>query len=507
MDGQSCNLLITGGYFQLNSPQTEQKAIECVFNYFNLCICVLMSIKVIVSSLRDHYISSATHDTCDILDYPRCHPGTRGSLLERLLTWVKDIDSPIYMCWLYGPAGAGKSAIARSLAEILQSESLLTGSFFFLRMDSKRNSEKALVTTLAQQLAHSVPEIGPYLVMSMVKDSTILSRSFGTQFEELIVNPIVQITTDNYSTWRCALTFIIDGLDECENPKVRRLILKTICGAHPRLRGYVKFLITSRPEDDIQVFYEKTRGEHINRIELLSDPNDVRLYFYDEFDRIKREHTLRATFSQNWPPEDALVKLVENSSGHFIYASTVIKYIENACDRPQKRLEDIINLRSSQNSYEELDGLYNNILSSSRADRMLLVNIFSILLLCGSIDDPYLGDCRAPKNIAKHDRFVESVLSLEAGDVQLALLDLKSLIGLGKPLNIPSKHPRANFDSHRAIAYPDIRVIEFFHKSFSDFLLDPTRSKEFYIDTELACGLVTKGILRLLLNDSNMVEK
>src|SRR6266511_2007450 len=107
-------------------------------------------IKVIVGAFREHYISSATHDNNDILDPPKCHPGTQIYFLNRLSNWVKDTSSLVYTTWLHGPAGAGKSAIAQSLAEILQAKGLLAGSFFFFHMDLKHNSEKPLIVTLAQ---------------------------------------------------------------------------------------------------------------------------------------------------------------------------------------------------------------------------------------------------------------------------------------------------------------------------------------------------------------------
>ena len=470
-------------------------------------------IKVIVTAFQDHYISSATHDNNEILDPPRCHPGTRISFLNQLSNWVKDTSSPVYITWLHGPAGAGKSAIARSLAEILQDESLLAGSFFF-HMDPKRNSEKPLVITLAQQLAFSIPETRGYIADSVERDPVFFSRSLQTQFEKLIVNPIIQLNLAS-SSFQPAL-MIIDGLDECKDPKARRLILNTLYDASQRLQGYLKFLVASRPEHDIQGFFETTTGERINLIDILTDiraHEDVRVYLCDQFKRIKQEHHLHLTFDSNWPTQDAIQSLVEKSSGHFIYASTVIKYIENAYDRPQKRLDDIINLRqSSVNPYTELDALYLNILSLAKGDQKLLVNILSAALVCGSVGDPYSSFYPrhwAPRDTANLDRVVESVLALEPNDVQLALLDLKSLIGLREQFDIPPLASGSKLIHGKSLAghsYPNIRHIKFWHKSFSDFLFDSTRSKEFCIQVQLAHMTVAKGCLQLLDN-SKMMKK
>ena len=305
---------------------------------------------------------------------------------------------------------------------------------------------------------------------------------------------------------------IIDGLDECKDRKARRLILNALCNAFSQLQGRLKFLVASRPEHDIQTFFQittDTMGEKINLIDISEDiraHEDVYVYLCDQFERIKREHPLHATLDPNWPTRGAIQKLVEKSSGHFIYASTVIKYIENAYGRPQKCLDDIINLRQScVNPYAELDALYLNILSSARVDRRLLVNILSAALVCSSVGDPYSRSDRwAPRDTAKVDRVVESVLLLETGDVQLALLDLKSVIGFMEPFHIPPSHPVHLRDS---CPYPDMRRIEFWHKSLSDFLFDSTRSKEFHVQSELAHTTVAKGCLQLLSDNSKMMEK
>jgi len=476
-------------------------------------------IKVIVGAFREYYTSSATHDNNDILDPPKCHPGTRISFLHRLSNWVKDTSSPVYMTWLHGPAGAGKSAMARSLAEILQAEGLLAGSFFFSHMDPKRNSEKPLVATLAQQLAFSIPETQCYIAESVIRDPAIFSRSLQTQFQKLIANPIIQLTSASPRppSLQPAL-MIIDGLDECKDPKARRLILSTISNAFPQLQGWLKFLIASRPEHDIQACFQtttKAMGERINLIDILPDMRaheDVYIYLCYQFERIKREHPLCTTINPNWPTQSEIRRLVEKSSGHFIYASTVIKYIENAYDRPQKCLDDIITLRQcSVNPFAELDALYLNILSSARVDQRLLVNILSATLICASMDDLYSRDSeRAPLHTTKLDRFVESVLLLETGDVQLALLDLKSLIGLGEHLFIPPSYPKINSgrNTPTGLSYPDIRRIKFWHKSFFDFLFDSTRSKEFHLrNSELTYTTVARGCLQVLSDNAKMTEK
>jgi hypothetical protein len=467
---------------------------------------------VIKNAFDKYYVSNATHDNNDVVDPPKCHPGTRVSFLDRLSNWVKDTETPLHLSWLHGPAGAGKSAIARSLAELLEPEGLLAGSFFFSYKDGKRNSEKLVVATLAQQLAFSIPGIQAHIAKTLTEDPTILARAFRTQFAKLIIDPILQITsisTQPFTPRFQPMIVIVDGLDECRDEKARRLILQTICNALPQLRGHLRFLIASRPEHDIEAFFKTTVATmegQVKFIGLESDfraYDDVRVYLVDSFKRIKQEHTLCANFKSDWPPESSIHSLVDKSSGHFIYATTVIKYIENVRDRPEKRLEDIIKLRkTSKNPYGELDALYLNILTCSETDDQERLSVLSAALICSSVKDCFDGERRAPRRISQHDRFMESVLSLEIGDIQLALVDLKSLVGPTQPLTIPPINHR-----DKTISYPDIQLLEFWHKSFPDFLSDQTRSKEFYVPFDLAAASVAKGCLKLLSDNGSTFTK
>ena len=455
----------------------------------------VIHLEVILQTFGGNYVPSATYDNNDTLDPPKCHPGTRVSFLSRLSNWVKDPEGPVDVTWLHGPAGAGKSAIARSLAENLDVEGLLAGSFFFFRTDSRRNSEKPFVMTLAYQMARSIPAALRYITKAVEVDPTICSRSLQTQFETLIVDPIAQIPTSESLSPKL---IIVDGLDECADQKARAIILKSIFDNLPRLHGHLKFLIVSRPEYDIQRSFKSaaaSHGQYTDTIELLGDLRayeDIRVYLRDNFDRIKQTHPLEAYITPEWPSDDEIQGLVEKSSGQFVYASTVIKYIENDHDEPQQRLDDLLNLRTtSSNPYAELDALYVNILTSSKADHTLLVKILSIGILVDQFHDRvnFKREDQS-RSFMKTDRFVESVLFLRPGGVQLALLNLKSLVQV-----IPLRHLAKTM------------FIEFWHKSFYDFLLDSSRSKEFYASSAHASTMLAKGCLRLLSDETGLLDR
>ncbi|EEB89972.1 hypothetical protein MPER_11880 [Moniliophthora perniciosa FA553] len=119
---------------------------------------------------------------------PQCHPETRREVLNLLTDWIHD-DSSDSVMWLYGPAGAGKSAIAQTIAEMAHDQDTLAGSFFFWRGDPKRNNPKYIFLSLAHDIAHSIPELREHIEQAIRANPRILQASLEDQFEKLILAP------------------------------------------------------------------------------------------------------------------------------------------------------------------------------------------------------------------------------------------------------------------------------------------------------------------------------
>ena len=58
------------------------------------------------------------------------------------MQWVDEshLGTDDLMLWLFGPAGAGKSAIAKRIAEIATEKGLLIATFFFSRTSPTRSN-------------------------------------------------------------------------------------------------------------------------------------------------------------------------------------------------------------------------------------------------------------------------------------------------------------------------------------------------------------------------------
>ncbi|KAJ7875222.1 hypothetical protein B0H13DRAFT_1531534, partial [Mycena leptocephala] len=139
--------------------------------------------------------------------------------------------------------------------------------------------------------------------------------------------------------------------------------------------------------------------------------------------------------------------LVHKSSGYFIYASTVIKFVDDKNFRPLQRLDIIENLTRTSflSPYGALDELYTQILSAVPNSSHLV----SILRVIDTFE------------FSPGPAEIDELLGLERGDTELSLRGLHSLIF---------------WDSDPDFDCPP----SFIHASFSDFLGDKFRAGDFY---------------------------
>ncbi|KAJ7775231.1 hypothetical protein B0H14DRAFT_2401723 [Mycena olivaceomarginata] len=383
-------------------------------------------------------------------------------MLDSLWAWSSENNVDSRVLWLHGPAGAGKSAVAQSFCERLEADGRLGGSFFFKRGHPSRGNARKLFPTIAYQLA-LLPELNREISKRIEKDPSIITRALSTQFHKLVIKPCHQ------SRHNRTLVIVIDGLDECDNHQVQQEILRALDSAVHRNPLPFRILITSRPEPHIQETFKGPLRQFHRPLNIRQAFEDVRKYLQDEFGRIHREHhdTMGAVPSP-WPSRRILNKLVDKSSGYFIYASTVIKFIDDKYFRPTERLAIVVGLIAvpdSESPYGPLDQLYTQILSGVRPTaRPRLLKILSLGFAMESTS-------RQRITLTLHD--IEELLKVEPGDVRLALRGLHSVI------RIPSESNGQLF-SH--------------HASFIDFLKDPKRSGTFYVGgprhIEVACQML-----------------
>jgi len=111
---------------------------------------------------------------------------------------------------------------------------------------------------------------------------------------------------------------------------------------------------------------------------------DIWKFLETEFKEICCVHPLTKYLSRDWPGQTAISLLVELSSGHFIYASTVIRYIQSPKHQSDDRLKVILRLRPPHDQdqpYAQLDTLYYFVLQGVESPGQLekICLLFGIL--------------------------------------------------------------------------------------------------------------------------------
>jgi hypothetical protein len=381
-----------------------------------------------------------------------CQPETRKRVLRDLTDWVQRDDDQA-VCWLYGPAGSGKSTIAHTIAE--QCGTKLGGSFFFSRGKGSRSDTIGLFPTLAYQLAPRVPHLQSLMEHAFRSDPLILSQTLEDQFRKLIVNPILKIEEPLPS-----MIIILDALDECSDGDLLMEVVKVLGDALSTTRRLpLRFLVTSRPEEHIRNTFARHRMQSKTYSLALQDfsaLDDIRIFLQSHFADILKDHEVfLKDVPKPWPSHAVLEELVEKSEGLFIYVSTLVKYVgQSDHGLPDEKLDAVRRINPG------IDPLYKQVLSAALRSPNSRRVMETFMLL------------RRPVNISA----LAQLLQLTPAALRYALRGCHSI------LIVPDE---------------DDKYIKSYHASLRDFLVDHDRSHDYFIDPEQH-EAITQGCLCIM---------
>ncbi|KAF6765833.1 hypothetical protein DFP72DRAFT_868588 [Ephemerocybe angulata] len=444
--------------------------------------------------LSKHMAAGAIHDSKERCDAPKCMPETRVAVQDEILSWITDGQKdaePKRILWVTGPAGTGKTAILGTIAERCKAKKMLGATFFFSSFSGSlaRRSKTHIVSTLAYQLLEhegldQVGQVRARICQAIRRSPAILKKHLQTQLDELILLPFqhgASMGARPMSEHRIAI--IIDGLDECDrveedvpvsdNSRKRRTkedeqieILSALLHAATDPSFPFVIVIASRPELAIREFFSTDLAGSATRELFLDDKYDpsadIRLFYEAKFSSIRRRFKL----SPEWPTVKELLKLVANASGQFIYAATVMRFIEGpppgsqnvapavpGLRTPHQRLVRIIELRPRAHTpnvrpLEALDILYDSVVRTC-SEPLLSMKWLCAISLHG-------------KRWPAPARVLRLWMEQSPGEEVCVLGPLSSLI------YIP---PDPNCDE----------LYSFHHKSFEDFFSDKSRCVDLYV--------------------------
>lgn len=399
---------------------------------------------------------------------PECLDHTRVDLLEEIYNWADGRDC---IFWLNGLAGTGKSTIARTVARKYYNQKRLGASFFFLRGGGDVGHAGKFVTSIARQLASSIPSLDQHIYNALAERRDIASQSLRDQWHQLILTPMSKLD-GNVSP--SSYVLVIDALDECDNDKHISTIIDLLTEARSLKMVRLRVFLTSRGEVAIRKRFERLETEYqdfaLHNISSSIVDQDIFLFLGSNLKLIGQEKSLDI----GWPGEEAIRQLIQKAGGLFIWAATACRFVEGGLFA-DKRVQSLLEGSRVANSPEaHLNELYTTVLMKS-------------------VRPSYSG---------KEKNALYSILRHILGGL-VVLLSPLSASSLHKLLNVTKNEiDQVLKDLHAILDIPkvDVYPLRLHHPSFRDFLLDNTRCKDtnFCVSETQAHQVLADSCIRLM---------
>lgn len=412
-----------------------------------------------------------------------------------------------------GPAGVGKSAIAQTCVEKLKARGKLGAAFFF--SINGRNKPTLFFTTITYQLSTGFPDYRDLIDKKIRRDKTIVYKTMVSQFRELIVEPLQELERSGRGIGK-RIPIFVDGLDECEGADAQCEIIEIVSAAARDRSIPLCWALFSRPESHIEATFAKADITNICHKTVLpisrAADGEIELYFRGGFENILRRHNI--SMKSQWPSDGAIKTLVNAAAGLFVYPATILRLVGHPGSLPEERLRAILTDISKRGGksifgnipkplFAELDAIYKLIMERISPETLLpTLLLFSMLCRSG----PHLGgDGRG--------------VVLHSNMLRLSRLEFKTICNqLSAVIHFHDQDEPFVFDHHtdigRPFQYASPRVVQelrtfirswlggslsFYHKSFYDFLVDPTRSGMFCVTSKAMLNALFKHFLELQL--------
>lgn len=303
-----------------------------------------------------------------------CLEGTRVDVLKRLRQWIIAAcaytdaiagTNPGNVLWINGLAGTGKTTIACSVSHQCKELGVLGATFFCSRFDKECSDQELIFATLSRQLCRYHAPFKEQVDAVLRRDPDIVHSNPTRQCEELIVRPL-EALKDPFPK----AVIILDALDECSNEGATSTTLTVLAKFISRIKDYLVFIVTSRPEPHIAALFDEARENALRDTtplllhmeELESVQGDIRRYLVHEF---ATQLGVRKV-PKGWPSSQEVDSLAEMSHGLFIWAATAMRFIMQG--HPPAQLRALFDKQgSSIASNLVLNSLYAQIAEAAAA--------------------------------------------------------------------------------------------------------------------------------------------
>jgi hypothetical protein len=367
--------------------------------------------------------------------HKKCMKGTRQPILEQIKKWRLDPQSPRVL-WLADVAGAGKSTMAKEMAERWMSNGNLAGQFFFSRDAEETRTPKLFFTTVAQQgLAHLGANVRTSVAAGIRKLINPVAATLESQCMTIFVTPLWET--------QIPVVLVLDALDECE-PETCKQLLRTLLPQLPNL-PHLRLFMTSRPETHIRDELTDINYQNLSlRSDEVSNSKDVKFFM---------EQRLRKLSLSQVQVE----QVIERAGGLFIWAKTVCDLLDNFRGDKNGFIDRILSTQLRQ-----MDSIYRIALDQAIGTDKEEENMVAYMNVLGII----VAACEpvSPNTIDK---------LLNSSESMAIVNDLRSVLECG------------GADA----------LVRFLHPTFREFLLNTNDSSRYFVDMNVAHNIIVRGCL------------
>lgn len=355
----------------------------------------------------------------------------------------------------------------QTLAEDAESSRQLAAAVFFSNATVSGNEDR-IVPTICYQLAVKITPFREFLTEHIRGNPRIFGKRLREQFDNLILQFFTKNPNSELGGTR---VIFLDGLDELSSfdhgdpGAILRQLLASIDRLHSNTSAPFLWVVSSRSEDSIKGIFSTISQIGLTEWHIPADSeDDVILYLRDSFLEIRRLYP--NMIHREWPSCEEFSIITTSAGGLFVYASTLIKFINDSHRRnPVAQLNNLLPFlcdpirtqptATKPSPFLPLDKLYTQILTNIHTS--VLPNTLRLLgYALFKLESPSSWSLASASNLLAFERHVA----------------YDALEKFGSVLEIP------NVDNAGEERF---RIL---HSSFAEYLLSPTRSGDFVLNVD-----------------------
>lgn len=225
--------------------------------------------------------------------------------------WLQDAQDTPRLLWIQGNPASGKSVLSSFIVDHLVQNGRLCHYFFVRFEDKKKRSLSTMLRSLACQVARTLPTYAARIRQLEAAGSDLKSSDYRHTWQVMYKQSLFDLQVPYPLYW------VLDGIDEGDNPQLLFNILSELYSVNTPLR----ILLVSRPTHEIATAAQKLcKQMDIGQIIIDGNEDDFRRYIDREMDRV----------GEDLYRDEVVDEILRLARGNFLWVHLTVRKI-NEC--------------------------------------------------------------------------------------------------------------------------------------------------------------------------------